>query len=321
MKTPTQGVLKTDVLPEKDIGGSRPHLPRKSTLNQNHGGPMKEFQTIIADRASPKNVPTYSHRAEPSSPAIVSATPTPRHFSRPKMTSEDQVPSSQKMLNNPTNPQAEPFVPLASTSEAQPSDDWGMDPSAADLNHSPPISSSLIFLNHGYILDIDPQQGRIMIGGKWGSRYISKNNLNGALEEDKDRARGMVKVLTVCEFEMRISKYIREHSSQWDILSRRWRQRKNIQTIALLIAAEVHLIGGEVGPTYEIVLPRTRYVEAQMGIRTRIERGAVFNFEPITSLPRFCVKEKGRNLMGTPTNQSNTQYASSLLSNLFNSKG
>ncbi|KAJ3859587.1 hypothetical protein EV359DRAFT_86231 [Lentinula novae-zelandiae] len=42
---------------------------------------------------------------------------------------------------------------------------------------------------------------------------------------------------------------------------------------------------------------------------------------PVTSLPRFCVKEKGRNLMGTPTNQSNTQYASSLLSNLFNSKG
>ncbi|KAJ3910949.1 hypothetical protein F5877DRAFT_86722 [Lentinula edodes] len=41
----------------------------------------------------------------------------------------------------------------------------------------------------------------------------------------------------------------------------------------------------------------------------------------VTSLPRFCVKEKGRNLMGTPTNQSNTQYASSLLSNLFNSKG
>ncbi|KAJ3925916.1 MAG: hypothetical protein NXY57DRAFT_788086 [Lentinula lateritia] len=45
---------------------------------------MKEFQTIIAARASPKNVPTYSHRAEPLSPVVVSATPTPRHFSRPK---------------------------------------------------------------------------------------------------------------------------------------------------------------------------------------------------------------------------------------------
>ncbi|GAW10525.1 Sec63-domain-containing protein [Lentinula edodes] len=87
--------------------------------------------------------------------------------------------------------------------------------------------------------------------------------------------------------------------AQWDILSRRWRQRKNIQTIALLIADDVHLVGGEVGPTYEIVLSRTRYVEAQTGVRTRIvalgvslanaqdlgewigvKGGAVFNFEP-----------------------------------------
>ncbi|KAF5334550.1 hypothetical protein D9757_015127 [Collybiopsis confluens] len=29
--------------------------------------------------------------------------------------------------------------------------------------------------------------------------------------------------------------------SQWDVLSRRWRQRKNVQTVALLIADEVHL--------------------------------------------------------------------------------
>ncbi|KAJ3880040.1 hypothetical protein F5051DRAFT_502134 [Lentinula edodes] len=125
MKTPTQGALKTDALPEKDIGGSRPHLPRKSTsslngisFKKNRGGPIK-----------------------PSSPDVVSATRTPRHSSRPIMASEDQVSSFQKTLNNPTNPQVEPFVPLASTSGARPSDDWGMDPSAADLNHSLPISS------------------------------------------------------------------------------------------------------------------------------------------------------------------------------------
>ncbi|KAJ3811634.1 hypothetical protein F5876DRAFT_39228 [Lentinula aff. lateritia] len=41
----------------------------------------------------------------------------------------------------------------------------------------------------------------------------------------------------------------------------------------------------------------------------------------LMSLPCFCVKDKGRNQIGTSTNQSNTQYASSLLSNLFNSKG
>ncbi|KAJ3867956.1 hypothetical protein EV359DRAFT_61046 [Lentinula novae-zelandiae] len=74
IKTSTQGALKMDALPEKDIGGSRPPLPRKSnsslngiSFKKNRGGPMKESPTISADRASPKHVPSYSHRAESSS--------------------------------------------------------------------------------------------------------------------------------------------------------------------------------------------------------------------------------------------------------------
>ncbi|KAF9003722.1 Sec63-domain-containing protein [Hymenopellis radicata] len=58
--------------------------------------------------------------------------------------------------------------------------------------------------------------------------------------------------------------------SQWDVLSRRWRQRKNVQNIGLIIADEVQLVGGEVGPTYEVVISRTRYVSAQTEIKTRI---------------------------------------------------
>ncbi|KAI0088962.1 Sec63-domain-containing protein [Irpex rosettiformis] len=58
--------------------------------------------------------------------------------------------------------------------------------------------------------------------------------------------------------------------TQWDVISRRWRQRKNVQTIGLLIADEVQLVGGEVGPTYEVILSRTRYVSAQTEIKTRI---------------------------------------------------
>lgn len=57
---------------------------------------------------------------------------------------------------------------------------------------------------------------------------------------------------------------------QWDVVSRRWRQRKNVQNIGLLIADEVQLVGGEVGPTYEVVISRTRYVSAQTEIKTRI---------------------------------------------------
>ena len=59
--------------------------------------------------------------------------------------------------------------------------------------------------------------------------------------------------------------------SQWDLISRRWRQRENVQTLGLLIADEVQMVGGEVGPTYEVVISRTsRYVERQTGNKTRI---------------------------------------------------
>ncbi|KAI0311315.1 Sec63 Brl domain-containing protein [Amylostereum chailletii] len=57
---------------------------------------------------------------------------------------------------------------------------------------------------------------------------------------------------------------------RWDVLSRCWRQRKNIQNIGLLIADEVQLVGGEVGPTYEVIISRTRYVSAGTDIKTRI---------------------------------------------------
>lgn len=58
--------------------------------------------------------------------------------------------------------------------------------------------------------------------------------------------------------------------TQWDVISRRWRQRKNVQNIGLLIADEVQLVGGDVGPVYEVVISRTRYVSAQTEIKTRI---------------------------------------------------
>ncbi|EKM79046.1 hypothetical protein AGABI1DRAFT_60232 [Agaricus bisporus var. burnettii JB137-S8] len=58
--------------------------------------------------------------------------------------------------------------------------------------------------------------------------------------------------------------------TQWDVLSRRWRQRKNVQNIGLLIADEIQQVGGEVGPTYEVVISRTRYVSFQTKVQTRI---------------------------------------------------
>ena len=45
---------------------------------------------------------------------------------------------------------------------------------------------------------------------------------------------------------------------------------EELQTIALFIADEVQLIGGEVGPTYEVIILRMRYISAQTEIKTRI---------------------------------------------------
>ena len=34
---------------------------------------------------------------------------------------------------------------------------------------------------------------------------------------------------------------------KWDVLSRRWKQRKNVQNVNLFVCDELHLIGGEEG--------------------------------------------------------------------------
>lgn len=57
---------------------------------------------------------------------------------------------------------------------------------------------------------------------------------------------------------------------QWDVISRRWRQRKNVQNIGLYIADEVHLLSDwKVGPAFEVVLSRARFIAAQTSKNTR----------------------------------------------------
>ena len=38
----------------------------------------------------------------------------------------------------------------------------------------------------------------------------------------------------------------------WDLLSRRWKQRKNVQNVPLFIVDELHLVGGRNGPVIEV---------------------------------------------------------------------
>lgn len=57
---------------------------------------------------------------------------------------------------------------------------------------------------------------------------------------------------------------------QWDVISRRWKQRKNVQNVSLFIADELHLIGGAVGPIMEVVTSRMRYISSQLEKPIRI---------------------------------------------------
>ncbi|KAL9705301.1 hypothetical protein quinque_008819 [Culex quinquefasciatus] len=59
-------------------------------------------------------------------------------------------------------------------------------------------------------------------------------------------------------------------ADKWDILSRRWKQRKNVQNIQLFIVDELQLIGGEEGPVLEVVCSRMRYISSQIEKQIRI---------------------------------------------------
>ncbi|GMF46792.1 unnamed protein product [Phytophthora fragariaefolia] len=64
--------------------------------------------------------------------------------------------------------------------------------------------------------------------------------------------------------------------TQWDVLSRRWKQRKRIQNVSLLLLDEAHFVGGgEYGPTIEVVMSRMRFIAADMDKKKKAsgERG------------------------------------------------
>ena len=58
--------------------------------------------------------------------------------------------------------------------------------------------------------------------------------------------------------------------SQWDVLSRQWQRRKNVQTVQLFIADELHMLGGYGGFIYEIIVSRMHYIALQTENNMRI---------------------------------------------------
>ena len=58
--------------------------------------------------------------------------------------------------------------------------------------------------------------------------------------------------------------------TQWDVLSRQWSRRKNVQNVELFIADELHMLGGHEGYVYEIVVSRMHYIKMQLEKNMRI---------------------------------------------------
>eukprot|EP00300_Choanocystis_sp_HF-7_P015400 c19039_g1_i4.p1 GENE.c19039_g1_i4~~c19039_g1_i4.p1 ORF type:complete len:914 (+),score=259.58 c19039_g1_i4:623-3364(+) len=88
-------------------------------------------------------------------------------------------------------------------------------------------------------------------------------------------------------------------SDKWDMMSRRWKQRRNVQNVDLFVVDELHLIGGDKGPTLEVVVSRMRNIASQtehpmriVGLTTSLGNAkdlgewigaspaAIFNFHP-----------------------------------------
>lgn len=56
----------------------------------------------------------------------------------------------------------------------------------------------------------------------------------------------------------------------WDLISRRWKLRKVVHQISLAIFDDLHMVGSSLGPTYEIIISRTRYMASQLEKKLRI---------------------------------------------------
>jgi pre-mRNA-splicing helicase BRR2 len=83
----------------------------------------------------------------------------------------------------------------------------------------------------------------------WEPKFAALNKKIGVLTGD---TASDLKLLTKCSI-------IISTPVNWDILSRRWKQRKQVHNVHLFIVDELHLIGGEDGSVLEIMFSDALY--------------------------------------------------------------
>ncbi|CAG8708288.1 4292_t:CDS:2, partial [Acaulospora morrowiae] len=57
---------------------------------------------------------------------------------------------------------------------------------------------------------------------------------------------------------------------KWDGISRSWQHRRYVQLVSLVIIDEIHLLGGDRGPTLEVIVSRMNYIGSQKDKKIRI---------------------------------------------------
>ncbi|KAF2421033.1 pre-mRNA splicing helicase [Tothia fuscella] len=57
---------------------------------------------------------------------------------------------------------------------------------------------------------------------------------------------------------------------QWDVISRQWQRRKDVQSVTLFIADDLHMLGGLGGYTYEAIVSRMHAMKVQLESDLRI---------------------------------------------------
>lgn len=172
--------------------------------------------------------------------------------------------------------------------------------------------------NRGRIVYVNPSQQKIdSLIKVWTRKYRHLpgkiiNKLTGDLSTDMGLINTSHLILTTPE--------------QFDIISRRWRQRKSIQKIELLILDDVHSVG-DGSYSYESLICRMRFMSTQVNLKMRIIglasplvygrdfgewlgclKKMIFNFDP---LKRF------RNLKEIQLHSSEEQINTSLIGTSF----
>ncbi|CAM9017925.1 unnamed protein product [Wickerhamomyces anomalus] len=131
------------------------------------------------------------------------------------------------------------------------------------------VIAELALLNHwkqnkGRAVYICPSQEKIDILVKqWSSRFgdIAEGKV---INKFSNELSSNLKVLAD-------SHVILSTPQQFDLVSRRWKQRKNVQSIELFIADDVQIVGnGAEGSVYENIISRMRFMSSQLENKLRI---------------------------------------------------